>query len=586
MNENYLISIDMCGTLLNDNNEVSDYSIKIFEECKKKGAKIILNTFLSYADILQFVEKLNPDYVSCFGGNYVFDSYNVYRNNYINNEAYNEFLEYAKENSKNIIALLLDKTYRNRKEEYYFVNSVYSDIYQFSKFNCYELLIEKSEDNEWINVIANKYNLLLEYDFNRKFYIIKPYNTNKVNALKVINSKNKFKIISFGDDVSDYETLEYSDIPVRMINSSCLDSFNFWTLSNNDDGVAKFLNNFYNLDVKVNFDKVKILDCTLRDGGHLNGCNFGYNNICKIMNNLINANTDIIEIGFLENCNYDKNFAKFDNIEQAEDLIKNIDLKNSKVSLLMQVDKYDIKKLKECKGKINIIRLSFHKELLDDAVEYCKIIKEKGYICFLNPINFSGYNNFEIIDLIGKVNKVNIDYFTIVDTFGILLNNDFENKLNLINNLLKNEINVGLHLHDNLSSAFSTAQILMQKNTRFGQVVIDSSLLGMGRDPGNLKTELIMYYLNKYNKEKYEMKYIYSLLENEIKNFKKQYKWGQDFSYSISAFEKIHRSYAEYLKNKNIGLSEIEKIIKQIPFENRVRYNENVIKKIFDDWGD
>lgn len=166
-----------------------------------------------------------------------------------------------------------------------------------------------------------------------------------------------------------------------------------------------------------------------------------------------------------------------------------------------------------------------------------------------------------------------------------MLNNDFENKLNLINNLLKNGINIGLHLHDNLSSAFSTAQILMQKNTRFGQVVIDSSLLGMGRDPGNLKTELIMYYLNKYDKEKYEMKYIYSLLENEIKNFKKQYKWGQDFSYSISAFEKTHRSYAEYLKNKDIGLNEIEKIIKQIPFENRVRYNENVIKKIFDDWG-
>lgn len=408
MSENYLISIDMCGTLLSDNNEVSDYSIKIFEECKKKGAKIILNTFLPFADISQFVKKLNPDYVSCFGGNYVFDTYNVYRNNCINNEAYNEFLEYAKENSKNIIALLLDKTYRNRKEEYYFVNSIYSDTYQFPQFNCYELLVEKSEDNEWINVIANKYNLLLEYDFNCKFYIIKPYNTNKVNALKVINSKNKFKIISFGDDVSDYETLEYSDIPVRMINSSGLDSFNFWTLSNNDDGVAKFLNNFYNLDLKVNFDKVKILDCTLRDGGHLNGCNFGYNNIFKIINNLINANTDIIEIGFLENCNYDKNSAKFDNIEQAENLIKNIDLKRSEISLLMQVDKYDIKKLKECRGKINIIRLSFHKELLDDAVKYCKIIKEKGYICFLNPINFSGYNNFEIIDLIGKVNKINM----------------------------------------------------------------------------------------------------------------------------------------------------------------------------------
>lgn len=575
----------MYKTLLNDKNEISDYSIKILEECKKKGAKIILNTFLSYKDVLKFIEKLNPNYISCFGGNYVFDSKFVYRNNYINSEAYNEFIKYAKDNSKNIIVQLLDRTYRNRKEKYNFVETIFSNVYQFSEVYCYEIMIERSKENEWINDIVNKYKLLLEYDSEHEIYIIKPNGTNKVNALKAINSSNKLKIISFGDDISDYETLEYSDIPVRMINSSQLCNFDFWTLSNNDDGVARFLSNFYNLDVKVNYDEVKILDCTLRDGGHLNKCSFGYKNICKIINNLINANTDIIEIGFLEDCNYDKNFTKFDNVEQAEKLIKNIDIKNSKISLLAQVDKYDIRKLKKCSGKIDIIRLSFHKELLDDAMEYCRIIKEKGYICSLNPINFSGYDNYEIIKLISKVNKLNIDYFSIVDTFGILLNNDFENKLNLINNLLKKEINVGLHLHDNLSSAFSTAQILIQKNTRFGQVIIDSSLLGMGRDPGNLKTELIMYYLNKYNKEKYDLKYIYSLLENEIKNFKKIYKWEHDFSYSISAFEKTHRSYAEFLKNKDAELQKIEKIIKRIPYENRIRYNENIIKKLFDDWG-
>ena len=73
-----------------------------------------------------------------------------------------------------------------------------------------------------------------------------------------------------------------------MKNSNGLDNINFWTSSNNDSGVAKFLTSFYNLDLKANYDKVKILDCTLRDGGHLNNCEFGYSTIKKIIQNLSN----------------------------------------------------------------------------------------------------------------------------------------------------------------------------------------------------------------------------------------------------------------------------------------------------------
>lgn len=584
MQEKYLISINMCSTLLNDKNKISDYSIRVLEECKRNGAKILINTSQSYIETLDYSKKINANYISCFSGNYVADESTIYRNNCISVDACNEIIEQAKKNNENLIIQCIDVAYRNRKEKYNFIETIYSDIDKIHINNCFEILIPTANKKiEWLHDLILKYRLNIEYDINHKLYKIIPSNTNKVNALITLKNilEDDCKIMSFGDNFSDYETLKYSDIPVKMYNSLNLDEFDFWTVSNNEDGVAKFLNNFYNLDIKVNYDKVKILDCTLRDGGHLNNCNFGYDNINKIIRNLVKANTDIIEIGFLENCNYDKNITRYDTIEQAEELIKNIDCDNSKISLLAQVDKYDISKLSKCNGKINFIRLSFHKELLDEAIEYCKIIKEKGYTCSINPINFSGYNNFEIVELIKRVNKIDIDYFSIVDTFGILLNNDFENKLNLINNLLRKDINVGLHLHDNLSSAFSTAQILMQKNTRYGQVIIDSSLLGMGRDPGNLKTELIMYYLNKYNKDKYNMKYIYNLLENEISSFKKEYNWNQDFSYSISAFEKTHRSYAEYLKSKQIGYSNIEKIIKKIPIENKVRYNEKIIENIF-----
>ena len=203
-------------------------------------------------------------------------------------------------------------------------------------------------------------------------------------------------------------------------------------------------------------------------------------------------------------------------------------------------------------------------------------------MCSVNPINFSHYTNEEVVSLITKVNKINPDIFSIVDTFGVLLNNDFRNKLNLINHLLNKNIRKGIHLHDNLLLAFSSAQTLIEKNSKDGEIIIDSSISGMGRAPGNLRTELMAYYINVLsNSDKYALEYIYSLMENEISVLKKNLNWDNSFAYGISAFEKTHRTYAEHLLNKDgTSLADIQKLIKLIPSENRGRFSEDVIEQI------
>lgn len=252
------------------------------------------------------------------------------------------------------------------------------------------------------------------------------------------------------------------------------------------------------------------------------------------------------------------------------------------ISVLTQVDKFDISNLEQCSGKVKLIRVSFHSDLIDLGMQYCLEVKKKGYLCSVNPINFSHYTKEQVVELISKVNKVNPDIFSIVDTFGVLLNNDFKNKLNLINHLLNKNIQRGIHLHENLGLAFSSAQTLMETNSENGQIVIDTSVLGIGRAPGNLRTEIVGYYLNKVIKsKKYLMEYIYSLMEKEIPTLMETLDWHNHFAYSISAFEKTHRSYAEYLINKGVNLSKVQELIELIPSENRGRFNEKVIEQIF-----
>ena len=66
---------------------------------------------------------------------------------------------------------------------------------------------------------------------------------------------------------------------------------------------------------------VKILDCTLRDGGYINDWKFGENVIKDIIKNLIEAKIDIIECGFIRDVAYCKDSSVFSNMDAFSDLV-------------------------------------------------------------------------------------------------------------------------------------------------------------------------------------------------------------------------------------------------------------------------
>lgn len=586
----YLIVLDLDETLLHSDKSISEYSKIILKKCQELGCKIAVNTARSYIRTVDFAKQIEADFVCSFNGNFVCDKDdNVIYYNPISSEVSKNVIEELSKYTDRIVNEGLYGSFCTSKEDVDFVDSKYASIKFIRNLQSCKMIVHcKPEEYHTLKAIADKYNLSINFSREKNTVRILPSKSNKWLGIQKIKNylDNEYKIIAFGDDMGDLETLMNAEIGVRMENSTnqLIENVEFSTSSNDNDGVAKFLCNFFNLEQDlIDCNNVKILDCSLRDGGHLNGSKFGYDIIKAFIQKLANAGTDIIEVGFLQTEIFNKDVAIYPSVSDAENTLKDIDCKNSVISLLTQVDKYDISKLEPRIGKVKLIRVSFHSNLIDLGMEYCKKVKEKGYMCSVNPINFSHYSNEEVVSLISRVNKINPDIFSIVDTFGVLLNNDFRNKLNLINHLLNKNIKKGIHLHDNLLLAFSSAQTLIEKNSKDGEIIIDSSVSGMGRAPGNLRTELMAYYLNKLsNSNKYSLEYIYSLMENEINVLKTSLNWENDFAYGITAFEKMHRTYAEYLLNKDdISLTDIQRLITLIPSENRGRFNEEVIEKIY-----
>ena len=126
---------------------------------------------------------------------------------------------------------------------------------------------------------------------------------------------------------------------------------------------------------------IKLMDSSLRDGGNVNGWNFGIRTIRGIVADLTKANIDYIEIGYLKNCDFDCNRTLYQTIEQAEQNALFDNGGSSEYSVMVQVDKWDWKSLTPCKGKIKNIRVSFHKTRIGDGMALCRLVMENGYTC-------------------------------------------------------------------------------------------------------------------------------------------------------------------------------------------------------------
>ena len=328
---------------------------------------------------------------------------------------------------------------------------------------------------------------------------------------------------------------------------------------------------------------IKLLDCSLRDGGYVNNFEFGKNNISRIINGLYYSGTDIIELGFLKDGNHNPNQSLFNKVSEAEKYLEVPEYYGQEFCLMIRPDWYDISQLEKCTGKIKNIRFALRPSFLDLTLKQAKIARDYGYEVFLNPVGVTTYSSSELEKLLVAINEFKPKGVYIVDTFGSLLPNSLKSIYKIFNNVLDSDIAIGLHLHENLSIALALVNDFINLVDKSRQIYIDSSVLGIGRIPGNLCTETVMNFLNLTEGFNYNLNEIYKLIDNPISQIRKEVAWGYLPAYAITAFQQMHRSYAEYLMDKpNMNLQNINQILSQITLEkDRKIFNKSLIQSLY-----
>lgn len=325
--------------------------------------------------------------------------------------------------------------------------------------------------------------------------------------------------------------------------------------------------------------RIKLLDCTLRDGGHINAGQFGKNVIKSIIKNLVQAKIDIIEVGFLWNDETDENTARFHSINKLKKYLPE-NLGRSKISLM--VDNVDLDYLEPNDGTVDIIRLSFRKNEFEWAKKTVQTLNEKGYSYFLNVIHGSSFTDYEYLKIIEQVNQLHPSGFSIVDTFGAMRQEDLGRIYYMVENNLEPDITLGIHLHENLGLSYSLATYILNIVAPTRSIVIDGSLFGMGKVPGNLCIEQMLDYMNhKYNTN-YSIEPVYEAIDEFIMPIRERIPWGYSIPYAISAQCGVHRTYAEYLCEKErLRTKDIRRLMNCIDREHAEIYDKDYIENIY-----
>lgn len=329
-------------------------------------------------------------------------------------------------------------------------------------------------------------------------------------------------------------------------------------------------------------NRVRVLDCTLRDGGYCNQWAFGFENIKKIISGLVQANIDIIECGFLtKKVQYNKNNTKFTDLSQISTILPG-DKSDKSFVVMMNFGEYDASDLPKYNGgTVNGIRVAFHKKDVVKALEQCRLVKERGYEVYVQAMVSLKYSDEEFLDLIYRVNKLMPEAFYIVDSFGMMKHKDLLRLFSLVEHNLTEGIKIGFHSHNNMQLSFSNAQMLVDMQSR-RDLIIDSSVYGMGRGAGNLNTELFIGYLNDNTDSKYDIRPILNIMDESISGFYQRNPWGYTLPNYLSALHNSHPNYAGFLNDKNTLTAEkINEIFEIMDEDKRPEFDRKYIDDLY-----
>ena len=290
---------------------------------------------------------------------------------------------------------------------------------------------------------------------------------------------------------------------------------------------------------------LKILDCTIRDGGICNDWQFSPSFVGSVFQALKAAHIDYMEIGYRTKNGVfspsDVGPWRFCNESLLEEVIEESDVQISTMVDIGRIQKSDIPPAKNT--LIDVVRIATYAHQLDDAQKILDHCLENGYETFMNVMAVSTLNPQEIDLFLRKLSRSGTHNVAIVDSFGSLFPHHITQLVSQYRNQLGPNIKIGVHCHNNQQQALANSIAAIHAGVDF----VDATLNGMGRGAGNCPLELLLLYLEE---PRYDVRPLLPLLE-DFAQLKEELRWGYQLPYAMTGHYNLHpRSGIDKMKTE------------------------------------
>lgn len=289
---------------------------------------------------------------------------------------------------------------------------------------------------------------------------------------------------------------------------------------------------------------IKVLDCTLRDGGLVNNFRFDDKFVKDLYRTNIKAGVDYMEFGYKASKElFDvKEFGKWKFCDE-EDIRSIVGENNSdlKISVMTDVGRTDYKKdiLERKDSVIDLVRTATYIHQIPAAIEMIEDAKAKGYETTVNVMAVSKVNDEDLESGLELLAKSDVDIIYLVDSFGAFYPEQIERLADkYLNIAAKYNKQIGIHAHNNQQLAFAnTIQALRQ-----GVSYLDATVSGMGRGAGNCFLESLLAFLKN---PRYNLMPVMEFVEKHMLKLKEDGAvWGYDIPYLMTGVLNSHPSAA------------------------------------------
>jgi len=290
------------------------------------------------------------------------------------------------------------------------------------------------------------------------------------------------------------------------------------------------------------------LDCTLRDGGYYNNWNFDKGLVNRYLEAMAEAGVDAVELGLrsFRNEGFKGAFAfsRDDYLQSldipsrllvgvmvnASDLIGNDDL-NGRLARLFPVHADE--------SAVSLVRIACHVHEFKEALPATTWLKERGYRVGFNLMQVADRSKEEIEALARVAAEFRPDVLYFADSMGGMEPSHTADVISWLREAWDGPL--GIHTHDNLGLALQNTLCAIDN----GVTWVDATVTGMGRGPGNARTEELATELGMRRGRQENLIPLMQIIRTHFRPMQQKFGWGTNLYYFLAGKYGIHPSYIQ-----------------------------------------